>query len=463
MARCLHKLLTLHGRLKSRFVSEMGMLTTHTRYSNDFVRAFSLSFSKFNDKPFCNVGTIGHVDHGKTTLTAAITKVLSEELGTTKTVKFDEIDKAPEEKKRGITINAAHISFESTKRQYAHTDCPGHIDFIKNMITGAAQMDGAILVVAATDGTMPQTREHVLLAKQIGVKHIVVYINKVDAADEEMAELCEIEVQMLLDEYGYKGSEVPVIRGSALSALNGENEEIGKKSILKLVNILDEYIPIPDRDLSAPFVLPIESAVKIPSRGTVVVGTLKDGVISKGDAAEIIGQGVSIHSSVTDIEVFHESVPKLFAGQNAGVLLKGIKQTNINRGMFLVKPNTATQHSHFCAKVYVLTREEGGRTKPVRNEYQQQLFCSLWSMGCIIYLPEDLPMLMPGDTADVKILLRQPMILKVGQQFTIRENRISSVTGIVTEILPPLDVEIKGFTFLKPQPSVKIEGKRKRK
>ncbi|XP_061174358.1 elongation factor Tu-like [Saccostrea echinata] len=458
MARYIHKIINFQGSLTLTYMSKI----TGNKYLKESVRKFSCTFINF-EKPFCNVGTIGHVDHGKTTLTAAMTKILSEELGTTKAVKFDEIDKAPEEKKRGITINAAHIAYESNKRRYAHTDCPGHIDFIKNMITGTAQMDGAILVVAATEGTMPQTREHVLLAKQIGVKHLVVYINKVDAADEEMAELCEIEVRMLLDEYGYNGSEVPVVWGSALCALNGENDKLGKESILKLVNTLDEYVPIPERNLSAPFVFPIETAVKIPSRGTVVVGTLKEGVINKGDAAEIIGQGVSVLTSVTDIEVFHESVPKLVAGQNAGILLKAVKQTNITRGMFLVKPHTASQHTYFAAKIYVQTKEEGGRTKPLRNEYQQQLFCSLWSMGCIVYLPEDLPMIMPGDTADVKILLRQPMILKAGQQFTIRENQISSVTGIVTEILPSLNVEIKGFTYLKPQAPVKIEGKRKRK
>lgn len=462
-ASCLHKLLYSHRNLlKSKFISKFNILTSNTRLKFETVRSFSCTFAKF-DKPYCNVGTIGHVDHGKTTLTAAMTKVLSEEIGTTKAVQFDEIDKAPEEKKRGITINAAHISYESKNRRYAHTDCPGHIDFIKNMITGTSQMDGAILVVAATEGTMPQTREHLLLAKQIGVKHLVVFINKIDAADEEMAELCEIEVRMLLDEYGYPGSDIPVIHGSALCALNNEDEEIGKNSILKLVQALDDYLPIPDRNLSAPFVLPIETAVRIPSRGTVVVGTLKEGVISKGDAAEILGLGVSMQTTVSDIEVFHESVPKLYAGQNAGVLLKAVKQTNIVRGMFLVKPNSATQHSYFSAKIYVLKREEGGRSKPLRDKYQQQLFCSLWSMGSIIYLPEDLPMIMPGDTADVKILLRQPMILKVGQQFTIRENQISAITGIVTEILPPLDVEIKGFTFLKPQPAVKVEGRRKRK
>nr|XP_022329653.1 uncharacterized protein LOC111128361 [Crassostrea virginica] len=462
MARCLHKLLCFQ-LFKSQFVSRISKLTVEQiNFKLNTVRTFSCTFTNL-DKQYCNVGTIGHVDHGKTTLTAAITKVLSEELGTTKSVQFDEIDKAPEEKKRGITINAAHVSYESKTRKYAHTDCPGHVDFIKNMIMGTSQMDGAILVVAATEGAMPQTREHLLLAKQIGVKHLVVFLNKIDAADEEMAELCELEVRMLLDEYGYPGSAIPVISGSALCALKGENEKIGKQSILKLIETLDNYIPIPDRDLSSPFLLPIETAVKISGRGTVVVGTLKEGVIKKGDSAEIIGQGVSMLSSISDIEVFHESVPVLYAGQNAGVLLKAVKQHNIVRGMFLVKPQSVKQYTYVSAKIYVLTKEDGGRKWPLMNKYQQIMYCSLWSMACIVYLPEDLQMVMPGDTADVKILLRQPMILKVGQQFTVRENQITTLTGIVTDTLPDPGFEIKGFTYLKPTQGVKVEGRRKRK
>lgn len=323
-------------------------------------------------KPHCNVGTIGHVDHGKTTLTAAITKVLSDvSKEGNKFVKYEDIDRAPEEKARGITINSTHVQYETKNRHYAHTDCPGHIDYVKNMITGTSQMDGAILVIAATDGTMPQTREHLLLAKQIGVEQIVVYINKADIVDNEMLELVEIEARELLEEYGFDSQNTAIVAGSALMALNGDKPDIGKESILKLMEAIDSTIPTPKRDLSGPFYMPVESSVSVPGRGTVAVGTVAQGILEKGQEVELLGHGNSIKTAASDIHIFRKSVPQCAAGDNIGVLLRGVKSELVQRGMFLSEPGYMKQFDTFEAQVYVLTKAEGGRSKPVMDQYIQ--------------------------------------------------------------------------------------------
>ena len=395
-------------------------------------------------KQHCNVGTIGHVDHGKTTLTAALTKVLAEQ-GLAKHVAYNEIDRAPEEKARGITINASHVQYETAARHYAHTDCPGHIDFIKNMITGTSQMDGTILVVAATDGIMPQTREHLLLAKQIGVQNIVVFLNKADLVDNELVELAELEIIELLDEFGFDGSATPIIPGSALSALNDTNKEIGKDSILRLIKAIDEHLVIPERDISSPFLMPIESSFTVPGRGTVAIGTIKQGTMKKGDEAEISGFGNSLKTVLSDLHIFNKSVKECFAGDNVGVLLRGIKTEFIQRGMMLMAPGTIKHSNSFKAQIYILKKQEGGRQKPITSRYMQVLFCNLWNIQSCVFLPEDKTMLMPGDHGTTEILLTKSMALKPGERFTIRENAITSITGIITEILPTSDVKIKGF------------------
>ncbi|KAK3588314.1 hypothetical protein CHS0354_000317 [Potamilus streckersoni] len=407
-------------------------------------------------KPHLNIGTIGHVDHGKTTLTAAITKVLFDE-GLSKFVKFDEIDRAPEEKRRGITINATHVEYETKNRHYAHTDCPGHIDFIKNMITGASQIDGAILVVAATDGIMPQTREHLLLVKQIGVKNVIVFINKADAVDSEMVELVELETRDLLNELGYNGEEVPFIAGSALHALNGVDSEFGKKAVMKLINIIDIEVKIPERNLQGPFYMPVEAAVGISGRGTVVIGTLKQGVMIKGEEAVLIGHGSMIKTALSDLQVFKKSVQKCVAGDNLGALLRGVKKELVERGMFLCKPEAFKQYDSFEAQVYILSKAEGGRSKPIIDGYIQMMYSNTWSMGCCVKLFADTKMLMPGDTAKINLLLRMPMVLEEGMKFTIRENQITTITGIITKPLPSLKLEIMGFNAI-PKKAVKIEG-----
>lgn len=411
------------------------------------------SFRYFSDelrnKPHCNVGTIGHVDHGKTTLTAAITKVLSLE-GKAKFTSYEEIDRAPQEKKRGITINTALVEYESEYRHYAHTDCPGHVDYIKNMITGASQMDGAILVVAATDGTMPQTREHLLLAKQIGVQNIVVFINKADVVDNELVELVELETRELLQEYGFDEKSTPIIPGSALEAIKGN--PVFVESIRNLIRAVDNYIVIPDRNVQAPFLLPIDSVVGIKGRGTVAVGTLQQGILKKGINIELLGHGTSLRSVVSDIQIFKNSVLSCGAGDNVGVLLRGIKQEAVARGMFVCEPENFQQLDAFEAQIYVLTPAEGGRNKPVTQKYIQQLYSATWNIASCVYLPDSLPMIMPGDTLRTKIILRKPMVFMTGQRFTIRENQITAITGI---ILKPLESEknenIPGFNYERPR------------
>ncbi|KAK7492538.1 hypothetical protein BaRGS_00016204 [Batillaria attramentaria] len=409
-------------------------------------------------KPHCNVGTIGHVDHGKTTLTAAITKVLAEAgYGRTKFVKYDDIDKAPEEKARGITINSTHIEYETENRHYAHTDCPGHIDYVKNMITGTSQMDGAILVIAATDGTMPQTREHLLLAKQIGVEHVVVYINKSDLVDDETLELVELEARELLEEYGFDGNNTAVVPGSALMAMKGERDEIGRDSILRLMDAVDNTIPTPNRDLSGPFLMPVETVVSVPGRGTVVVGTVQRGSLKKGQEVELLGFGNAIKTAASDIHVFHKSVPECTAGDNVGTLLRGVKSDLVQRGMFLGKLGSLQQYDTFEAQIYVLTKAEGGRTKPVLDQYIQVMYSNTWNISACIKLPEGINMVMPGDTASVQVVLRKPMVVKEGHRFTIRERNLTTVTGLITKMLPSSDLKLPGFNFER-QRSHRIEG-----
>ncbi|XP_066577992.1 elongation factor Tu, mitochondrial [Amia ocellicauda] len=388
------------------------------------------------DKPHVNIGTIGHVDHGKTTLTAAITKVLAD-AGGARYKKYEDIDNAPEEKARGITINASHVEYSTANRHYAHTDCPGHADYVKNMITGTAQLDGCILVVAATDGQMPQTREHLLLARQIGVEHVVVFVNKADAVgDAELTMLVEIEVRELLTEFGYDGDNTPVIIGSALCALENREPELGVNSIMKLLEVIDTYIPLPKRELDKPFLLPIESVFSIPGRGTVVTGTLERGVIKKGDDCEFVGHNRSFKSVVTGIEMFHQSLDRAEAGDNLGALVRGLKREDVRRGMVMSKPGSIQPHQRVKAQVYVLSKEEGGRHKPFVSNFMPVMFSLTWDMACHISLPSDKEMVMPGEDTSLTLTLRHPMVLETGQRFTLRDGNKTIGTGLVTEILP---------------------------
>ncbi|KAG5332442.1 EFTU factor, partial [Acromyrmex charruanus] len=388
------------------------------------------------DKPHCNIGTIGHVDHGKTTLTAAITKVLSEKQ-LAKAKGYSEIDNAPEEKARGITINVAHIEYQTEDRHYGHTDCPGHADYIKNMITGTAQMDGAILVVAATDGTMPQTREHLLLAKQIGIKHIVVFINKVDAADSEMAELVEMEVRELFSEMGYDGDNIPIVKGSALCALEGKSPEIGSQAVLQLLETVDKNIPTPMRELDKPFLLPVENVYSIPGRGTVVTGRLERGKLKKGTDCEFIGYNKVFKSVVVGVEMFHQILEEAHAGDQLGALVKGLKRDEIKRGMIMCKPGSMKAYDHVETQVYLLSKEEGGRKKPIANMIQLQMFCRTWDVAvqCSI-VGKDLAM--PGEDSTLVLKLIRPMVLEKGQRFTLRDGTVTLGTGVITNTLKSL-------------------------
>lgn len=384
-------------------------------------------------KPHCNVGTIGHVDHGKTTLTAAITKVLSDQkLAQAK--EYQDIDNAPEEKARGITINVAHIEYQTENRHYGHTDCPGHADYIKNMITGAAQMDGSILVVAATDGVMPQTREHLLLAKQIGVKHIVVFINKVDAADKEMVELVEMEIRELLTEMGFDGDNIPIIAGSALCALEGNKPEIGRDAVLKLLKEVDTYIPTPMRELDKPFLLPVEHTYSIPGRGTVVTGRLERGVLKKGAECEFVGFSKRIKSTVTGVEMFHQILEEAQAGDQLGALVRGVKRDDIKRGMVMAKPGTVKSYDKLESQVYILSKEEGGKPKPFTSFIQLQMFSRTWDCAVQVIVP-DKEMVMPGEDSKLVLRMMRPMVIEEGQRFTLRDGSQTLGTGVVTKIL----------------------------
>jgi len=385
-------------------------------------------------KPHCNVGTIGHVDHGKTSLTAAITKVLAES-GGAKFTAYVDIDRAPEERARGITISTSHIEYETEKRHYAHVDCPGHADYIKNMITGASQMDGAILVVSAPDGQMPQTREHLLLAKQVGVKSIVVFLNKVDVAeDPEIVELVEMEIRELLEKYGFDSVNTPVIAGSALCALDGTRPEIGSDSIKKLLDAVDKWVPQPERDLDKPFLMSIENAFSIEGRGTVVTGKVERGVVNKGDEVEIIGLGTKHKTVVTGIEMFHKDLGRGEAGDNLGALVRGLKKEDVSKGQVMCKPGTVTPHKKFEAHMYVLSKEEGGRHTPFVNGYRPQLFIRTGNITCSIILPEG-KMVMPGEDAAFTVEMVKDVALEVGQRFTVREGSKTVGTGVVTKIL----------------------------
>ncbi len=385
-------------------------------------------------KPHLNVGTIGHVDHGKTTLTAAITKVLAD-AGFSEQRAFDQIDNAPEEKERGITINSSHVEYATANRHYAHVDCPGHADYVKNMVTGAAQMDGAILVVAATDGPMPQTREHILLGRQVGIPRIVVFLNKVDMVDdEELLELVEMEVRDLLSFYEYDGDNGPVIAGSALGALNGEQKWVD--TVLELMEAVDTWIEEPPRDTEKPFLMPIEDVFSITGRGTVATGRIETGIVNTGDPVEIIGMGdEKLTSTVTGIEMFRQILDRGEAGDNAGILLRGIAKEDIKRGMVICKPGSITPHAKFKAEVYILKKEEGGRHTPFHNNYRPQFYVRTTDVTGNINLPEGVEMVMPGDNLTIIVDLIQPIALNVGLQFAIREGGRTVGAGQVTEIL----------------------------
>jgi len=384
-------------------------------------------------KPHVNIGTIGHVDHGKTTLTAAITKILAEK-GQAKFMDYDEIDKAPEEKARGITINTSHVEYETDKRHYAHVDCPGHADYVKNMITGAAQMDGAILVVSAADGPMPQTREHILLSRQVGVPRIVVYLNKCDMVDdEELLELVEMEVRDLLSEYDFPGDEIPVIRGSALGALNGDPKWV--QSVLELMNAVDEYILTPQREADKPFLMPIEDVFTITGRGTVVTGRVERGRLKVGDTVEIVGLRETKSTVVTSVEMFRKILDYAEAGDNVGVLLRGVAREEVERGQILCKPGTITPHTRFKAQVYVLTKEEGGRHTPFFSNYQPQFYFRTTDVTGTIKLPEGVEMVMPGDNIEMTVELGKPIAVENGTRFSIREGGRTVGAGNVTEII----------------------------
>ena len=386
-------------------------------------------------KPHCNIGTIGHVDHGKTTLTAAISKVLSERVPGNEKVDFDHIDKAPEERERGITISTAHIEYQTEKRHYAHVDCPGHADYVKNMITGAAQMDGAILVVSAADGPMPQTREHILLAKQVGVPAIVVFLNKADQVDDpELIDLVEMEIRDLLTEYGYPGDEVPIIVGSALGALNGNKED--EQKIRDLMKAVDEYIPTPQRDTDKPFLMPVEDVFTITGRGTVATGRVERGTVKVGDAAEIVGlQEKPTETVVTGVEMFRKTLDQAMAGDNIGTLLRGIDRKDIVRGQVLAKPGTVHPHTEFTAQVYVLTKDEGGRHTPFFNNYRPQFYFRTTDITGVAHLPEGTEMAMPGDHITIEGDLIHPIAMEEGLRFAIREGGHTVGSGIVSTII----------------------------
>ena len=385
-------------------------------------------------KPHLNIGTIGHVDHGKTTLTAAITKVLAD-AGFSDAISFDQIDNAPEEKERGITINTSHVEYQTANRHYAHVDCPGHADYVKNMVTGAAQMDGAILVVAATDGPMPQTREHILLGRQVGIPRIVAFLNKADMVDDaELLELVEMEVRDLLSYYDYDGDNTPVVLGSALGALNGEQKWVD--SVLKLMEGVDSYIELPKREVDKDFLMPVEDVFSITGRGTVATGRIETGIANSGDEVDIIGMGAEkLKSTITGIEMFRKILDKGEAGDNAGILLRGIEKTDISRGMVICKPGSVTPHAKFKAEVYILKKEEGGRHTPFHNNYRPQFYVRTTDVTGNIVLPSGVEMVMPGDNLTIEVELISPIALNVGLRFAIREGGRTVGAGQVTELL----------------------------
>ncbi|HEB98595.1 MAG TPA: elongation factor Tu [Thiotrichales bacterium] len=396
-----------------------------------------MSKEKFErTKPHVNVGTIGHGDHGKTTLTAALTKVSAEQFGSGEFKAYDQIDNAPEERARGITIATAHVEYETPNRHYAHVDCPGHADYVKNMITGAAQMDGAILVVSAADGPMPQTREHILLARQVGVPYIVVYMNKADQVDDpELLELVEMEVRDLLNSYEFPGDDTPIIVGSALKALEGDTSDIGVPSIVKLLEAMDEYIPVPERPVDQPFLMPIEDVFSISGRGTVVTGRIERGRVAVGDEVEIVGIRETQKTTVTGVEMFRKLLDAGEAGDNVGVLLRGTKRDEVERGQVLCQPGTITPHTKFEAEVYVLSKEEGGRHTPFFNGYRPQFYFRTTDVTGAVDLPEGVEMVMPGDNVKMTVSLIAPIAMEEGLRFAIREGGRTVGAGVVSKII----------------------------
>ena len=387
------------------------------------------------NKPHCNVGTIGHVDHGKTTLTAAITKVLAAK-GMASFMAYDQIDKAPEERERGITIATAHVEYSTEKRHYAHVDCPGHADYVKNMITGAAQMDGAILVVSAADGPMPQTREHILLARQVGVPYIVVYLNKVDMVDDkELLELVELEVRELLTTYEFPGNEIPIVKGSALKALEGDKGDLGEPSIMRLMEAVDSYIPTPKRATDKPFLMPVEDVFSISGRGTVATGRIERGVIKVGEEVEIVGLRATQKTVVTGVEMFRKLLDEGMAGDNVGCLLRGLKREEVERGQVLAKPGSITPHTKFKGEVYVLTKEEGGRHTPFFNGYRPQFYFRTTDVTGSMTLPQGIEMVMPGDNVSVEVELITPIAMEKELRFAIREGGRTVGAGVVAEVI----------------------------
>jgi len=387
------------------------------------------------NKPHCNIGTIGHVDHGKTSLTAAITKVLAESGGATFTA-YDQIDKAPEEKARGITISTAHVEYETSNRHYAHVDCPGHADYVKNMITGAAQMDGAILVVSAADGPMPQTREHILLARQVGVPALCVFMNKVDMVDDpELLELVELEVRELLSSYQFPGDEIPIVKGSALCALEDRSPEIGRDAVLALMAAVDSYIPQPERPKDRPFLMPIEDVFSISGRGTVVTGRVERGIVKVGEEVEIVGLRATTKTTVTGVEMFRKLLDQGEAGDNIGALLRGTKREDVERGQVLAKPGSITPHTKFKAEAYILTKEEGGRHTPFFSNYRPQFYFRTTDVTGQVILPEGTEMVMPGDNVSVEVQLIAPIAMDEGLRFAIREGGRTVGAGVVAKII----------------------------
>ena len=385
-------------------------------------------------KPHCNVGTIGHVDHGKTTLTAAITKVLAESGGAEFTA-YDDIDKAPEERARGITISTAHVEYETANRHYAHVDCPGHADYVKNMITGAAQMDGAILVVNGADGPMPQTREHILLARQVGVPAIVVYLNKMDQADAELVELVEVEIREMLNEYGFPGDDTPIIKGSALAAIEDGDAALGKDSINALMEAVDTFIPQPKRDMDKPFLMPVEDVFSISGRGTVVTGRIETGIVKVGEEIEIVGIKDTIKTTCTGVEMFRKLLDEGQAGDNIGALLRGVEREQVERGQVLAHPGTITPHTKFKCEAYVLKKEEGGRHTPFFTNYRPQFYFRTTDVTGVCSLPEGTEMVMPGDNISMEVEMIAPIAMDKGVRFAIREGGRTVGSGVVTEIV----------------------------
>ena len=396
-----------------------------------------MSKAKFErTKPHVNIGTIGHVDHGKTTLTAAITKVLAEKMGSGEVKAFDQIDNAPEERERGITIATAHVEYETDNRHYAHVDCPGHADYVKNMITGAAQMDGAILVVSAADGPMPQTREHILLARQVGVPAMVVFLNKADMVDdEELLELVDMEIRELLSSYDFPGDDIPIIAGSALAALEGRDDEIGKNKVLELMDAVDSYIPEPERAIDKPFLMPVEDVFSISGRGTVATGRVESGVVKVQEEVEIVGMKATTKTVVTGVEMFRKLLDQGQAGDNVGILLRGVKREDIERGQVLAKPGSITPHTKFKAEAYILTKEEGGRHTPFFKGYRPQFYFRTTDVTGIVELPEGTEMVMPGDNIAMTVDLITPIAMDKELRFAIREGGRTVGAGVVSEVI----------------------------